>query len=145
MTPSNIPAGRRRAAGCSGGCCAEMLFATVGQGPLFVWMMAAGALIGLWGELVGVLRRAVSAGFWLNLLCDLLFALGGALMLALALVAGNYGQPRPFALMGALLGLIAFECGLAPPLRAFARALRHIFRKIVTGLSENRLIKIIFR
>ena len=46
--------------------------------------MAAGALIGLWGELVGVLRRAVSAGFWLNLLCDLLFTLGGALMLALA-------------------------------------------------------------
>ena len=122
-----------------------MLFATVGQGPLFVWMMAAGALIGLWGELVGVLRRAVSAGFWLNLLCDLLFALGGALMLALALVAGNYGQPRPFALMGEMLGLIEFECGLAPPLRAFARALRHIFRKIVTGLSENRLIKIIFR
>ena len=36
-----------------------MLFATIGQGWVFVWMAAAGAAIGAWYAAMAALRRAV--------------------------------------------------------------------------------------
>ena len=76
-----------------------MLFATVSQARLFVWMMAAGAVVGAWYALTALLRRILQAGFWLTLACDLLFGAGSAVILIAALVAGNYGQARPFEIL----------------------------------------------
>lgn len=122
-----------------------MLFATVGQARLFVWMMAAGAAVGAWYMLTALLRRILTAGFWLTLACDLLFGAGSALILCAALVAGNYGQVRPFEILGALLGAALFGFGFVPPLRALARRLRGVRRRIVASLANNRLINVIFK
>ena len=81
-----------------------MLFATKGQGLLFLWMMAAGAVCGIWYLMCAGLRRLLQAGFWLGLCCDLLFGAGMAAILLAFLISGNYGVPRPFALLGAANG-----------------------------------------
>lgn len=122
-----------------------MLFATVGQGQLFIWMAAAGAAIGAWYMLTALLRRVLQAGFWLTLACDLLFGAGSAVILIAALVAGSYGQLRSFEILGALFGALLFGLGLMPPLRALGRRLHRALRHIVARLTQNRLIKVLFK
>ena len=122
-----------------------MLFATMGQGLLFVWMLAAGAVTAIWYLLCAGLRRLVQAGFWLTLACDLLFGAGAAVILLAFLISGNYGNPRPFALLGVLLGAAICALGLVPPLQALGRALGRAGRRIVTAISQNRLLKVIFK
>lgn len=122
-----------------------MLFATMNQARLFVWMMAAGVAMGAWYLLTALLRRFVRAGFWLSLGCDLLFALGSAALFMAALIAANYGQARLFEILGFLLGAALFGAGMALPLRAPARRLRQRVLKIMSGIARNRLIKVIFK
>ena len=51
-----------------------MLYATAGQGWVFVWMAAAGALIAAWYGVLAGLRRLLAAGFWLSLAADVAFS-----------------------------------------------------------------------
>ena len=122
-----------------------MLFSTVGQARLFVWMMAAGAAVGAWYVLTALLRRVLQAGLWLTLACDLLFGMGSAVILIAALVVGNYGQARPFEILGALCGALLFALGLAPPLNALKRRICRVLHKIMSAIARNRLIKVIFK
>lgn len=122
-----------------------MLFATAGQGLLFVWMMAAGAAIGFWYLLVYLLRRFIQAGFWLTLACDLLFAAGTAVIFIAAIIAGNYGALRPFALLGTLFGAALFALAVCPPLEYLRNSLLRASRKIMAFTAKNRLIKVIFK
>ena len=122
-----------------------MLFATMHQGLLFLWMMGAGALVYVWYLIAEGLRRLVQAGFWLSLACDLLFGLGAAAILIAFLIGGSYGVLRPFALLGAALGAGICAFALHAPLRAAGRMLRGAFRRIVTAAMENRLLKVIFK
>lgn len=122
-----------------------MLFSTAGQGLLFLWMMAAGAVTMIWYLLCAGLRRLIEAGFWLTLACDLLFGAGAAAIYLAFLVSGNYGASRPFALLGTLLGAGICAMGLLPPLKAAGSALKRLGGRIVTACSQNRLLKIIFR
>ena len=71
-----------------------MLFSTVGQGWVFVWMVAAGAAIGVWYALLAAVRRLLAAGFWLSLAADLAFGAGAAATFCAALVAADYGRVR---------------------------------------------------
>ena len=122
-----------------------MLFATVGQGARFVWMLAAGVGIGAWYMLTALLRRFIQAGFWLTLACDLLFGAGAAVILIAALIAGSYGQVRPFDILGAVLGAILFGAGILSPIWTFLRHMHNKFRSIVTWLAKKLLINIIFK
>ena len=122
-----------------------MLFATMGQGLLFLWMMAAGALVCLWYFITAGLRRILQAGFWLGLGCDLLFGAGAAVLLLAFLVAGSHGALRPFAILGASMGAGICAFALLPLLHAAGKLLRRLRRRIVTALSENRLLKVIFK
>lgn len=122
-----------------------MLFSTIHQGLLFLWMMAAGVGIGAWYALTLGLRRLIRAGFWLTLACDLLFGAGCAVILCAALVVGNYGALRPFELLGAACGALLCLFALAPPLRSLGRLLGRGFKCIAAWLRENRLIKIILK
>ena len=116
-----------------------MLFATVGQGWVFLWMMAAGALIACWYALMAALRRLLTAGFWLSL------AAGAAAIFCAALVTADYGRVRLFSIAGALAGFALCAAGLFPPARraglVLGRMLRHVF-VIIRGF---RWIKVIFR
>lgn len=122
-----------------------MLFATAGQGLLFVWMMAAGAVMGIWYVVLAILRRCIRAGFWLTLICDLAFGAGCAGIFILFLVLGNYGRVRLFEIIAALLGMLIFALAAAPALKWLETILYRTFGLIMTALSGNRLIKVIFK
>ena len=72
-----------------------MLFSTAGQGWVFVWMLAAGALIGAWYALLAALRRLLCAGFWLSLAAATDLGAGAAVLFCGALVTADYGRVRP--------------------------------------------------
>jgi hypothetical protein len=122
-----------------------MLFATVGQGALFIWMAVAGMAVGVWYGMTALLRRILQAGFWLTLTCDLLFGLGSAVILLCFMITGNYGQVRLFSILGAGLGFSLFMFALAAPMTCLLDRLQNSFRRFMTKLSQNRLINVIFR
>lgn len=122
-----------------------MLFATAGQGWVFVWMMGAGALIGAWYALLAALRRLLAAGPWLSLAADLAFGIGAAAIFCAALVAANYGRVRLFAVGGAMLGFGLFAAGVFAPARRAASGIARGVRRIFVKLRGYRWIKVIFR
>jgi len=122
-----------------------MLFSTIGQFPVFLWMTAAGVLIGAWYAFLAGVRRLLEAGFWLSLISDIAFGAGAAAIFILFLVAANYGRMYFYTLLGAVLGVCLFAFGLLPPLKAFCKALRGILCRLCCSLKRNRLINVIFR
>lgn len=122
-----------------------MLFATFGQAPRFIWMAAAGAAIGAWYALTALLRRILCAGFWLTLVCDLLFGAGAALIFIAASVAGSYGSVRLFEIAAACLGAVLFALVTSPPIKSAGNALRRAAAKISTYRTKNRRINVIFK
>lgn len=122
-----------------------MLFATIGQLPVFLWMTVAGAAVGLTYSAFSALRRLLCAGFWLTLLADVLFGAAAAAILVVALFLGSYGQLRLFELLGAGLGLILYQLGPKMLIHRVANAASHGFCHILAAIRRNRLIKVIFR
>lgn len=122
-----------------------MLFATIGQGWVFLWMAGAGALAGAWYALLAGLRRLLRAGFWLSLAADIAFGTGAAAIFCAALVAANYGAVRLYAVAGALLGFSLFAAGVYPPGRRAARAVAGAVRHFFVKIGRFRWIKVIFR
>ena len=122
-----------------------MLFASIGQGSVFLWMTAAGALIALWYGFCAGLRRLLSAGFWLSLAADAAFGAGAAALFSLALVAANYGEPRLFSLLGATLGFALCAGALHRPSQRAAKAIYGAFRRFFVTFSRFRWIKVLFR
>ena len=122
-----------------------MLFATIGQFRVFLWMLAAGAVSALWYALRAGLRRLLRAGLWLSLAADIAFGVGAAAIFILALYTANYGAVRFYAVLAALLGFGLCAAGVYPPgrrcCRALARGLCHIFITI----RRNRWINVIFK
>ena len=95
-----------------------MLFTTLGQHRVFLWMLAAGALTGAWYAGMAALRRLLSAGPWLSLLADCAFGLGAAAIFCLALFTANYGQLRLYAVLADALGFGLFALGALHPAAA---------------------------
>ena len=84
-----------------------MLYATIGQWRVFLFMALAGAGAGCWYGLILRAGRLMVPGPWLHALLDLFSALGIWIILTWALLAANYGQPRAYALAAAALGFAA--------------------------------------
>ena len=122
-----------------------MLFATAGQGWVFVWMVAAGALIGAWYALLAALRSLLAAGTWLSLAADVAFGAGAAGIFCAALVAANYGRVELYAVLAAALGFALFAALAFPPARAAARRVAGAVRRIFVIIRSFRWIKVIFR
>lgn len=122
-----------------------MLFTTLGQHRVFLWMLAAGALTGAWYAGMAALRRLLSAGPWLSLLADCAFGLGAAAIFCLALFTANYGQLRLYAVLADALGFGLFALGALPPGRRVARVVVSKFFHIGVALRRIRWINIIFR
>ena len=122
-----------------------MLFSTIGQGWIFLWMLAAGAAIGAWYTAMAALRRLLCAGAWLSLAADLAFGAGAATIFCLALWAADYGRFRLYTVAAAMLGFGLFMAGAYPPARRAASALAVAFRRIVVTIGRFRWIKVIFR
>lgn len=122
-----------------------MLFTTVGQGWIFIWMMAAGALAGAWYALLAALRRLLRAGFWLSLASDLAFGAGAAAIFCAALVSADWGRVRLFCVLGALLGFALFAAVAFAPARSAASALLRWGNRLFDRIRKNRWIKVIFK
>lgn len=122
-----------------------MLFSTIGQVYIFVWMIAAGLIIGAWYTLMAAVRRLLQAGFWLGLIADIGFGIGAAAIFCAFIVAANYGRVRLFAVLGVLIGCGLFAAGLWPPIRALCRSFAGCICRVCCKIKQNRLIKVIFR
>lgn len=122
-----------------------MLFATMGQGALAIWMMACGAAMYILALLLEGLRHLMQAGFWLNLGLDLLLgALWAGIFIAF-LAGGSWGRLRMFEILAAALGALIAHLALNMPLKRAGGILKNMKKRIWTDLKENRLIKVIFR
>ena len=122
-----------------------MLFQSAGQGWVFAWMAAAGALIGAWYGALAALRRLLSAGPWLSLLMDIAFGVGAAAIFCGALVAADDGRMRLFDLLAALLGFGLFAAGALAPAKQAAARLSGAARRIFVKIRAYRWINVIFR
>ena len=122
-----------------------MLFSTISQPLIFVWMMFCGGIIALWYGAMAIVRRLMEAGFWLSLVCDLIFGLGCAAILIGGLIIADYGRLRLYSLLGALLGAILTGFALISPLNALLNRIKRLLQEILTKLAKNRLIKVIFK
>ena len=122
-----------------------MLFSTVGQGWVFLWMVGAGALIACWYALLAALRKLLSAGFWLSLAADVAFGVGAAAIFCGALVAADYGRVQLFSVAGTLLGFALCAAGLFPPARWAVAGLGRMFRHTFDTIREFCWFKLIFK
>lgn len=122
-----------------------MLFTTIGQHRVFLWMLAAGALMGAWYAVTALIRRLLAAGFWLSLAADLAFGLGAAAIFCLALFTANYASLRLYALLAAALGFTLFLLAAFPPGRRIILVTNRAINHIVVKLGSIRWIKVIFR
>lgn len=118
-----------------------MLFYTVGQSQIFLSMLYAGLLIGAWYDVARGVRKVLGAGPALTALIDLAFALGCAVLLALALYKANYAQLRVYALLGAACGAVLYAFTVGPLLRFVLSGLGRGLSATGRWLSGTRLIK----
>lgn len=122
-----------------------MLFSTIGQIHVFLWMVGAGLAIGALYALCAAVRKLLCAGFWLSLLADAVFGLIAAAVLIIAALTADYGRLRLYELLGAALGAILFELGIRPPLERLAEGCASGIWKLFEKIAHFRLIKVIFK
>ena len=122
-----------------------MLFETIGQPRIFLWMLAAGMLIGAWYALLKGLRALLDAGVWLSLVCDVLFGLGAAALYCLALYAASYGALRLYAVLAALMGFGLFALGAFPMGKGLINTIKCAKRKLFVIFNRFCWIKVIFK
>ena len=117
-----------------------MLFATIGQGAVFLVMLGAGLAIGVLTLLSEALRRILQAGRALSLAVDLAAGLLAAAVLIAALIFADYGRIRIYQLLGAALGLALFRFALTSPARGAAYCVRKALRRLGMGLKSRKVI-----
>ena len=122
-----------------------MLFETIAQPRIFLWMLAAGMLVGAWYGALAGLRRLLAAGVWLGLVCDMLFGLGAAAIFCGGLYLANYAALRLYHLLAAGLGFMAFALGAYPPGRRAVYVMKCAAKRIFVTFSRFRWIKVIFK
>ena len=122
-----------------------MLFATIAQPLLFLWMMLAGMAAALWYAAVELFRRLMQAGALLSLFTDCVFAIGLAAIITAFLLWGNYGQLRIYALLGAACGYALMHFAVIRPVSALLCLLGGRLRGISAKIRQNRLFNIIFK
>lgn len=122
-----------------------MLYYTIGQWRVFVFMLLAGAAAGAWYGLILRAGRLMQAGPWLNAFLDLLCALGIWLVLTAALLIANYGQVRAYALIAFALGLAIERLTVGRLIMLLLNGLGLGLKKALEAITSCHLMKKIFR
>ncbi len=122
-----------------------MLFSTIAQPQMFLWMMLGGMAAAIWFEIVDGTRRLMQAGWLLSFFTDVVFAAGLSAIMILFFLAGNYGQFRLYGLAGAACGYILFRVALLRPAKALLAGVGRRFRVFWARISQKRLFNIIFK
>lgn len=122
-----------------------MLFYTIGQSRIFLAMLYAGLIVGLYAVLDRLARRLFRAGRILSAVMDVLLGLVAAAIVLTALLSSSDGELRLYALMGALCGWLIFTATLAPLTEALllssARLIRRIFLRLGRLTAVKKLLK----
>jgi len=122
-----------------------MLFSTIAQPQLFLWMALGGMLAALWYALMEGARKLMQAGAVLSLCCDLVFSLGLAAILAVFFLWGNYGAFRLYGLLGAFLGALLCHFALIRPLKKLLGSSLGRLGRFVSRQAKKRPFNIIFK
>lgn len=112
-----------------------MLFSTIAQPQIFLWMTLSGMLIHAWYAVICAFRKRMQAGWLLSFLLDCAFALGLAAILIAFFLLGSYGQFRLYGVFASILGFALMQA-----IRPGSGAAR-----IVSRMTKNRLFNIIFK
>lgn len=118
-----------------------MLFYTVGQSRIFLMMLYAGLLVGLYVSMDGAARRLFGAGRLFSAGMDLMLGLVVAAIACFALVIAADGELRLYSLMGMLAGFLIFRGTLAPLMSSLARLSLTALRAMKRFLLRRTLIK----
>ena len=110
-----------------------MLFATIGQGAIFLWMTAAGAVIGAVTLAFDALRCILQAGKILSAALD--FAAGAV---------ASAAAPDP-SLFAAALGLAMFRFAAASPAHAAMKKLAALLKAAGKRLNSYKVIKYLLK
>ena len=111
-----------------------MLFATIGQGAIFLWMTAAGAVIGAVTLAFDVLRCILQAGKILSAALDFAAGAVASAVLIAALIIGNYGRVRFYELFAA-----------ASPAHAAMKKLAALLKAAGKRLNSYKVIKYLLK
>lgn len=122
-----------------------MLFATIGQGAIFLWMTAAGAAIGAVTLAFDALRRILQAGKILSAALDFAAGAVASAVLIAALIIGNYGRVRFYELFAAALGLAMFRFAAASPARTAMKKLTALLKAAGKRLNSYKVIKYLLK
>ena len=122
-----------------------MLYETVGQEVVWLRMACFGMAGSIWYVLCAGLRRVLRAGTWLSLAADFVCAFGLGGMFCAGLIRTLSGEFRLYALTAFCIGFGLFAYGINPVMLCIFRRIYHILIKIQECLSENHLIKALFR
>lgn len=118
-----------------------MLFYTIGQGSVFVWMAFAGMMIGLLYDFFRLLRCLFHAGTAVSLLLDCTWGVLSGAVLAVMLVIANRGEMRLYVLLAVLAGFALYWAAASRPMQLLWGAIYGIVKK----LPRFRLFDIIFK
>ena len=122
-----------------------MLFATIGQGAIFLWMTAAGAVIGAVTLAFDALRCILQAGKILSVALDFAAGAVASAVLIAALIIGNYGRVRFYELFAAALGLAMFRFAAASPAHAAMKKLAALLKAVGKRLNSYKVIKYLLK
>ena len=122
-----------------------MLFATIGQGAIFLWMTAAGAVIGAVTLAFDALRCILQAGKILSAALDFAAGAVASAVLIAALIIGNYGRVRFYELFAAALGLARFRFAAASPAHAAMKKLAALLKAAGKRLNSYKVIKYLLK
>lgn len=122
-----------------------MLFSTVAQPQLFLWMMLSGMAAAVWFEIVNGARRLMQAGRLLSFFTDAVFALGLAAILIIFFLLGNYGQFRLYCIAASACGYVLFYFALLKPLKAVLSGVFKRLADFMARMAKKRLFNIIFK
>lgn len=122
-----------------------MLFATIGQGAIFLWMTAAGAVIGAVTLAFDALRCILQAGKILSAALDFAAGAVASAVLIAALIIGNYGRVRFYELFAAALGLAMFRFAAASPAYAAMKKLAALLKAAGKRLNSYKVIKYLLK
>ena len=122
-----------------------MLFSTIAQPQMFLWMMLSGMAAAVWFEIVDGFRRLMQAGRILSFFTDVIFAAGLSAILILFFLLGNYGQFRLYGLAGAACGYALLRFALLRPAKALIQRAAKRFSAFWARISQKRLFNIIFK
>ncbi len=122
-----------------------MLFATIGQGAIFLWMTAAGAVIGAVTLAFDALRCILQAGKILSAALDFAAGAVASAVLIAALIIGNYGRVRFYELFATALGLAMFRFAAASPAHAAMKKLAALLKAAGKRLNSYKVIKYLLK